>query len=341
MSELPPVDVGWAPADEYAPRRTSVPRPNVGGTFGPRGAFRTSSTFAFAGFVIAVVATALVASVPGSPFHPVLPPGVDPGGPFRWLADAVGFGELRGSALVTASVAAVIASRWRSSSAARGVARHVSLRTAVIAGGGRSRRRPDASAADLARRLLLHRLRTIAGIHHANPYIRTPVDFPHDAVWILVGPKWFATPAVYGPLFTGFASLVVRLVDSLAAQVEAFRWTSPCASLGTIALIATTVGGCGRPVPRSRSPRSGEPVVLFQSVASGHNDLLVALAVAGAFALGAGAAGAARRRRAHAGHARQGRRRAPAPAAGGLVRRARARPAAASARSSPMRGSPP
>ena len=27
------------------------------------------------------------------------------------------------------------------------------------------------------------------------------------------------------------------------------------------------------------------PVVLFQSVASGHNDLLVALAVAGAFAL--------------------------------------------------------
>jgi hypothetical protein len=69
-----------------------------------------SSTLAIAGFVIAVGATALVASVPGSPLHPVLPPGVEPGGPFRWVADLVGLGDLRGSALVTASVVAVIAS---------------------------------------------------------------------------------------------------------------------------------------------------------------------------------------------------------------------------------------
>ena len=71
----------------------------------------------------------------------------------------------------------------------------------------------------------------IAGIHHANPYIQTPIDFPRDAVVSLVGPKWLSTPAVYGPLFTGFASVVVRLVDSVSAQVEVFRMTALAASL--------------------------------------------------------------------------------------------------------------
>ena len=102
----------------------------------------------------------------------------------------------------------------------------------------------------------------------------------------LVGPKWLSTPAVYGPLFTGFASVVVRLVDSVSAQVEVFRMTALAASLATLALIATTV----RRIRPSRAAFAVaafgmNPVVLFQSVGSGHNDLLVALAVAGAFAL--------------------------------------------------------
>jgi alpha-1,6-mannosyltransferase len=58
------------------------------------------------------------------------------------------------------------------------------------------------------------------------------------------------------------------------------------ASLGTMALIATTA----RRIRPSRAAFAVaafgmNPVVLFQSVGSGHNDLLVALAVAGAFAL--------------------------------------------------------
>ncbi len=246
-----------------------------------------SSTFAIAGFVIAVVATALVASVPGSPLHPVFPQGVEPEGPFRWLADAFGLDELHGSALVFASVAAVAASAiafvfvlreaWRG---------NLSLRTAVIlAIGG------HLLVATLP--LLVSRdvysyiaYGNIAGIHHANPYIQTPIDFPGDAVVSLVGPKWLSTPAVYGPLFTGFASVVVRLVSSVSAQVEVFRMTALAASLATVALIATTV----RRVRPSRAAFAVaafgmNPVVLFQSVGSGHNDLLVALAVAGAFAL--------------------------------------------------------
>jgi hypothetical protein len=246
-----------------------------------------SSTLAIAGFVIAVGVTALVASVPGSPLHPVLPQGVEPGGPLRWLADLLGLGDLHGSMLVSASVAAVMSSAvafvfvvretWHGT---------ISLRAAVILAVG-------AHAIVMTLPLLVSRdvysyiaYGNIAGLHHANPYVRTPIDFPLDAVSSLVGPKWFSTPAVYGPLFTGFASVVVRLVRSLPAQVEVFRWTALCASLGTLALIATTV----RRVRPSRAAFAVaafgmNPVVLFQSVGSGHNDLLVALAVAGAFAL--------------------------------------------------------
>jgi hypothetical protein len=246
-----------------------------------------SSTFAIAGFVIAVVATALVASVLGSPLHPVLPAGVEPGGPFRWLADAVGLNDVHGSALVAASVVAVVGSvvafvfvlgeAWRG---------RISLRTSVILAIG-------AHIVVASLPILISRdvysyiaYGTIAGVHHANPYLQTPMDFPRDAVVSLVGPRWLSTPAVYGPLFTGFASAVVRLVGSVWAQVQVFRMTALIASLGSLALIGTTV----RRVRPSRAAFAVaafgmNPVVLFQSVGSGHNDLLVALAVIGAFSL--------------------------------------------------------
>jgi hypothetical protein len=246
-----------------------------------------SSKLAIACFGIGVVAMALVASVPGSPLHPLLPPGVAPQGPFRWLAGALTIDELHGSALVAASVLSVVTSMaaflfvleeaWRGT---------VSLRTVVILAIG-------AHAIVLLLPLLVSRdvysyiaYGNIAGLHHANPYVQTPADFPNDAVAALVGPKWFSTPAVYGPLFTGYASIVVRVAHDLRTQVDVFRWTAALASLGTIALIATTV----RRVRPSRAAFAVaafglNPVVLFQSVASGHNDLLVALAVAAALAL--------------------------------------------------------
>ena len=57
-----------------------------------------------AGFVI----EAVVASVPGSPLQPVLAPGAEPGGPFVWVAEAIGLDRL-GDALPIASVVGVIA----------------------------------------------------------------------------------------------------------------------------------------------------------------------------------------------------------------------------------------
>ncbi len=91
---------------------------------------------------------------------------------------------------------------------------------------------------------------------------------------------------MYGPLFTLGSSLVARVVDSVAGFIVAFRLIAVAASLGTIAIVARLVG-------RERPERAAfavaliglNPVVLFQSVASGHNDLLVMLSIAAALAL--------------------------------------------------------
>jgi hypothetical protein len=126
----------------------------------------------------------------------------------------------------------------------------------------------------------------IAAIHSANPYVATPADYPHDVIARFVGPKWFDTPAVYGPLWTQASAVLARLVHGVAASIVVFRIVAIAASLGTIAIVA-------RLVRRERPRREAfavavvglNPLVLFQSAASGHNDLLVALAVAGALAL--------------------------------------------------------
>jgi hypothetical protein len=246
-----------------------------------------SSTLAIAYLAIGVAGMALVASVPGSPFLPVLPSGVEPSGPFRWLASVLALDRLHGAALVLAGVVSVacaaasflfvLREAWRGT---------VSMRTVVLLA-------VALHAVVLTLPLLFSRdvysyiaYGNIAGLHHANPYVQTPIDFPHDAVATLVGQKWVATPAVYGPLFTGFASVVVRTVNGLQAQVEVFRWTAAIASLGTVVVIATTVRRVWPERAVFAIAAFGlNPVVLFGSVASGHNDLLVALAVAGAFAL--------------------------------------------------------
>jgi hypothetical protein len=79
---------------------------------------------------------------------------------------------------------------------------------------------------------------------------------------------------------------VARGAESITALVTAFRLIAIAASLATLAIVATLVR-------RVRPDREAfalailglNPVVLFQSVASGHNDLVVALAIAAALAL--------------------------------------------------------
>jgi alpha-1,6-mannosyltransferase len=234
---------------------------------------------------LSFLVVALVASTPGSPFTPALPS--EPGGPFRWLAELVGLDAVHGDALAVIGVAAVslaataflylLREAWRGD---------VSPRAMLWL-----------SAAYLAGVLLLPLLFSrdvysyayhgrIAAAYHANPYVATPAEYPADALAAFVGPKWVDTPAVYGPLWTHVSSLVVRAFDDVAAWVAAFRVVAVGATAGTLVLVS-------RLVRRIRPEREAfalaliglNPVVVFQSVASGHNDVLVMLGVAGALAL--------------------------------------------------------
>jgi hypothetical protein len=252
---------------------------------GSTGAGRAAPRAALAASVASFVFVALVAATPGSPFTPMLPS--EPDGPFRWVAELVGLDTLHGNGLAAVGVVAVsfaaIAFLLVLRECRRGT---ISPRTAI-----------GLAVAFHIAVLLLPLLFSrdvysyayygkIASTFHANPYVSTPADYPNDVLASFVGPKWVDTPAVYGALWTQVSALVTRAADDVAAIVSTFRVIAIAASLATVFV----VGGLVRRVRPEREAFAValvglNPVVLFQSAASGHNDLLVALAIATALAL--------------------------------------------------------
>jgi hypothetical protein len=246
---------------------------------------RTAPRIALAASVASFALVTLVAATPGSPFTPVLPS--EPGGPFRWVAELVGLDTVHGNALAAVGVVAVSFAATAFLLVLRECRRGtISARTAIGL----------AVAYHLAL-LLLPLLFSrdvysyayygkIAAAYHANPYVVTPADYPTDPLASFVGPKWVDTPAVYGALWTQVSALVTRLAEDVGAIVSTFRVIAIAASLATVVVVAGLVR-------RVRPDREAfavalvglNPVVLFQSASSGHNDLLVALAIAGAMAL--------------------------------------------------------
>ena len=245
------------------------------------------ATVAVTASAASIALLALVASVPASPFLPELPPGVVPTGPIAWLAGAFGLDSLRGGALVALGVLAAVAGAgafgfllleaWHG---------RVRLRTVVlltVAAHVVVLFVPLVFSRDVYSYIAYGR---IAGLYGANPYVRTPIEFPADPILSLVGHRWVDTPAVYGPMFTGLSSLLTRTVRSIPALVSVFRVLAVAASLGTVALIVRTT-------VRERPARAAfavaafglNPAILFQSVGGGHNDLLLALGIAAAFAM--------------------------------------------------------
>jgi Glycosyltransferase family 87 len=243
------------------------------------------SRFAIGASVVSFAFVALVAATPGSPFSPVLP--APPSGPVTALAELLGLDSLHGSAIAAVGVVAiacaaaafalVLVECWGGRVAARtvialAVAYHVVLLFL-----------PLLFSRDVYSYAYYGK---IAATYHANPYIATPIDYPGDPLAAFVGPKWVDTPAVYGPLWTQASGLVVRVVDSIAAQLAVFRVVAISVSLVTVLVVARTVRGARPDREAFAAALVGlNPVVLFQSAASGHNDLLVALAVALALAL--------------------------------------------------------
>ncbi|MEX0983525.1 MAG: glycosyltransferase 87 family protein [Actinomycetota bacterium] len=232
-------------------------------------------------------AMAVMGATPGSPYQPVLTPSGRPTGPLRELAVAIGLADLRGTALITVSTLIAFAATGAFLLLLREAFRgHVGVRqiaVVVVLGHLVLLFVPLLFSRDVYSYSYYGR---IAGIYGGNPYLETPLDHSEDPLWDYVGPKWVDTPAVYGPAWTSLSAGLSRLLSRPGDQVAAYRYLAIAASLATCAVIVSVV--------RRRRPEraafalaafGANPVVLFHSVASGHNDLFVALAIAGGLAL--------------------------------------------------------
>ncbi|HEX6845025.1 MAG TPA: hypothetical protein VF235_07925 [Actinomycetota bacterium] len=251
---------------------------------------RTVSTsggraLAFAAF--GLFAMAIMAAAPGSPFQPLLTWQGQPTGPLTALARVLGLDDLHGNALLVTSVAvsalAAVSFLHLLREAFRG---RVSLRAVVILVVG-------AHVALLLLPLLFSRdaysyafYGRIAGVYGGNPYVQTPLDHSGDLLWNYVGAKWVDTPAVYGPAWSTLSAGLSKFYPRPVDHVEAYRLLAIAASLATSAAIVWVVR-------RERPDRAAfalaafgaNPVVLFHAAGSGHNDLLVALAIVSAIGL--------------------------------------------------------
>lgn len=232
---------------------------------------------AVAGFLV----EAVVAAVPGSPLQPILAPGADPGGPFVWVAETLRLDGL-GNALPVASVLGVAAgmagflvllrAAWRGDLSLRfALGLSVAFHLAIVL-------QPLLISRDVYSYIAHGQ---IVSLHHANPYVHTPADFPGFLSRTLVGPQWVDTTSVYGPLFTHLAGLVTRTTPRVDVLVDAFRLIAIAASLATTFVIAAISRGLRPDRAAFAVAAFGlNPVILFQSAGSGHNDLLVALGIA-------------------------------------------------------------
>jgi alpha-1,6-mannosyltransferase len=120
----------------------------------------------------------------------------------------------------------------------------------------------------------------IEGIYDANPYVDTPLDHSGDLLWNYVGPKWVDTPAVYGPAWTTLSTALSEVLPKPVDHVEAYRLIAIAASLATcVAIVVVTRRLRPDRTAYALAAFGANPIVLFHSVASGHNDLLVAFAI--------------------------------------------------------------
>ena len=234
-----------------------------------------------------VLLYAAFAALPSSPFQVSLPPGVAPTGPLVWLSHVAGFDRFSGDRLVAVGIVVTICSlatffalviaAWRGDISVRTVlALVIGYHIVVLF-------LPLLFSHDVYSYAFYGR---IAGVYHANPYLRTPINYPSDPLFGLAGPKWVDTPAVYGPLFSTLAGAIARVFRGPMAQVDAYRCLAIISSLATVFVTAATARALWPTRAAFAVAAFGaNPVVLFHAVASGHNDLLVALSIAVALAL--------------------------------------------------------
>jgi alpha-1,6-mannosyltransferase len=232
-------------------------------------------------------AMAVVGAAPRSPYQPLLTSGGQPHGPLTSLATWLRLDRIPGNPVLLVGVAvlvlAVVGFLLLLRATFRGQVRLGAVAALVIGAHGLVLALPLLYSRDVYSYAYYGR---IEGWYGGNPYVQTPLDYPNDPLWKFVGSIWVSTRAVYGPAWSALSGgLSTWLRARPASQVDAYRIIALLASLATCAVIVWTVR---RLWPQrtafALAAFGANPVVVFHSVASGHNDLLVALTIAGAFA---------------------------------------------------------
>jgi alpha-1,6-mannosyltransferase len=240
-----------------------------------------------ASILLAMAALAVVAGMKPSPATPVLLHGAGPAAPLAAVADGLGLtGWSRHTAealsiAVMALFGAAFVFGLREAWSGRLSPRKVlwialALQVAAVV-------LPLLLSRDVYSYSMYGR---IDAVYHQNPYVATPRHFQSDPLYPFVGSVWRDTPAVYGPAFTLFSGLLARVISSPLGLMWAFKITAGLAAIGTLLLVAW--------IARRVAPgRAAFAVVLFgwnpaivaYAVGGGHNDLLVAVCIAGALAV--------------------------------------------------------
>lgn len=231
--------------------------------------------------LVGLVAMAVVGAAPGSPYQPVLTPNGRPKGPLKDLAVSLGLHRWEGNGWIALStvvvVVAVAATLWLAREAYRGRVGVVAVGTVVLVGHVAVLFVPLLYSRDVYSYAFYGR---IAGIYGGNPYVETPLDHAGDLLWNFVGPKWVDTPAVYGPAWTRLSAELSVFLPKPVDHVEAYTLIAVGASLALCVALAVIVHGAWPARTAFALAIVGaNPVVLFHTAASGHNDLLMILAV--------------------------------------------------------------
>jgi hypothetical protein len=235
-------------------------------------------------WALGIAVFAIIASAPGSPLQPPQPSATTP---LQGAAQSVGLGDRSLGTLIVLTVLGLAITVGGFlvilSHAERG---RVSLKTALAL-----------SVVALLITFLLPLLYSrdvyiyamygrIIAVHHANPYLVPPDAFPSDPFYGLVGKDWQHSTPVYGPVFIIIAAGVGSVFHTVPGVVLAYRLLSLVAGLLTVFVLAAVA----RKICPSRAAAAVvfvglNPVVLYSTVASGHNDTLVALGIVSALAL--------------------------------------------------------
>ena len=227
---------------------------------------------------------ALVASTPNSPFHPALPIRAEPGGPLRLLAGLVGLTHLSNDLLVVLGLLAMVSAGASFLLVLRACERGLlPVRTVVTLA-------VAYQVLILLLPLLLSRdvfsysyYGRIVSRYGANPYVQTPLNFPHDPLWRFTWPDWRGTPSVYGPVFVWLAAATTGVFHSIPGAIFGFKLAAVGAMLGTLGIVRSLV-------ERIRPKRTAyalamiglNPIMVFHTAGGGHVDILVMLSVAAA-----------------------------------------------------------